>query len=298
MSERIKILFVDDDKRYAEPLVDKAFNEYGLYLDHYEDWEEAKTKLTGPESEYAAIIIDGKGKLAQGSKGDDPKHLNVVLNDLKELKGKGFYIPYVINTAYYEELNTYFGEETMVSKKNQKQLFEIILRLISSSSQEKIKSKYAEAFEAIGEDYLNNEAGDNLLEVLIDFEDNTWTSNSFTPLRKVIESVCKSIHSYDDYLIPLGCLAFENEKVNLFYCELRLTGRDIRQKNSATILYPKVDAVFPAHIGSLFGAIVNVSHKCSHPDYSSYVTKYSLGFVINGLIDLLIWYKKFIDENY
>ena len=136
------------------------------------------------------------------------------------------------------------------------------------------------------------------MEVLTDYEENTWSSNSFTPLRKVIESVCKSIHEYDDDLIPYGCLAYENDKVNLFYCELRLTGRDIRKKNSGEILFPRVNAVLPEHIGSLFGAIVNVAHKCSHPDYAKYVTKYSLGFVIHGLIDLLIWYRRFIDENY
>ena len=298
MSKDIKILFVDDDKRYSEPLKDRIYNELGYELDHYEDWEEAKSKLLMDPSVYSAIIVDGKGKLSQSSKGDDDKHLHVVLSDLKELKGKGELIPHIINTAYYDELHKYFGEDPIVSKDQPEKLIDLLKSTIKGSSNDKIKAKYDEAFYAIGDKYLSIECEENLMEVLHDYEENTWTSNSFTPLRKVIESICKSIHSYDDQLIPYGCLAFESGKVNLFYCELRLTGREIRKPHSATVLFPRVDAVLPDHLGSLFGAIVKVAHKCSHPDYAVFVTKYSLGFVIQGTIDLLIWYKKFIDENY
>lgn len=298
MEKSYKLLLVDDDKRYAEPLIERAYTECNFEIDYCEDWEEGKSKLIENLQLYSAIILDGKGKLRRDEKGDNPKHLSEALQDLKEMQGKGNYIPYVINTAYYDELSIYFGNENMNDKKDTSNLFKILNRIIKTGDYERIKTKYVEAFEPFDAGYLSPELLGNLIEVLLDFENNKWTENSFTPLRKIIESIYIGLHEFDDKLIPYACLRFDNEQVNFKFCELRMTGREIREQSSGKILLAKIDPVLPENIGVTIGSLTKICSISSHADKKKYITKYSLGIVINGVIDLLIWYKYFVDQNY
>jgi hypothetical protein len=297
MINTFKILFVDDDKRYAEPLIDRAYSEHNIELEHHDNWEEALTCLDEQFDNYKAIIIDGKGRKTKESKGDDIGHVVQALNDLCERKGKGKYIPYAVLSKYIEIKGLIDPTIFFEKLKDENALFEYLMKKILESDVSKIRIKYTEAFEAIGDKYLNQECAENLIEVFKEFENNTWSRNSFTPLRKIIESVYKSLHNYDDNLLPSGCLRFENGQVNFKFCELRLTGQEIREHNSARILYAKINPIFPKHIGSMIGPITKTCSEASHTDEGIY-TKYSLGMILFTIVDLLIWYKKFVDEKY
>lgn len=292
MSDKIKILFVDDDSRYAEPVIDKAYNDYNYDLDHYEDWEEAKTKLVNNHSDYAAIIIDGKGKLTQGSKGDDPKHLNIVLSDLKEMKGKGIYIPYVINTAYYEELYQYFGDEIMVSKKDQDKLFEMLKKLVSSSEIEKLKVKYHSAFIPFSKNIIDKKYQHILVEMLNCLEQEDYRKKNLNVIRDLLEAFFLTL--IDNYeCIPE---AFKNNKgnPNHAWCTRFFTGR---ATNDSTGQTHTIGFNIPDHISWSISYLKELSNSFSHLNEND-TLKMPFISTTYAMLTLLEWLPEFIDENF
>src|SRR5665648_201375 len=149
-----KVLFVDDDGRYAQPLIDRAYTDYNFDLDYCDNWEEAISKLNEDFSAYKAVIVDGKGRKKKDTKGDDISHVVLAIQDLSERKGKGKYIPYVVLSKYLDIKGlvdpTIFFEKGIDENK----MFEYLKKRILESDVEKIRLKYAEAFEAIGNLYL------------------------------------------------------------------------------------------------------------------------------------------------
>lgn len=293
MKANYKVLFVDDDRRYAEPLIERAFSEYNIELDYHENWEEALSCLADDNSgSYQGVIIDGKGKKTKDSKGDDVSHVVLALRDLSERKGKGKFLPYVVLSKYLEikdlvEMDIFFEKG-----KDEDEMFKYFIKRIANLESEKIKAKYSEPFEIIGQ-YFSKDVNLNLLEVLIDFESNTWTKNSFTPLRKIIEAIYIGLHEYDDRLIPHECLRF-NGQVNLKYCELRVTGKDIIDQVTGKIKFQRIPPILPENLQLLINPLTKICNKASHNDTGKNLTKYALGTVIFGVLDLLLWYSQFV----
>lgn len=297
MENALKILFVDDDPRYAESLIDRAFNEFRLELEHYDNWEEAFSKLKENFETYHGVIIDGKGKLRKDSKDDDQRHVTKAIGDLRELKGNRQYIPFVILSKYLE-IKDAILEPFFEKGKDENEMFEFLINEIQSLDDNKIRIKYQDAFAAFGENYLDKSAEKNLLEAIRSFENDNCNDNSFTPLRKIIEAIYENIHEKDDKLIPYGCLRFDNNKINFAWCERRLRGLIINDRNTREIIYPKSMSVLPEYLGLGIGVFTNLCNNAMHIGYKEFITKNTLGACLYFIIDLLIWYKKFVDEKY
>lgn len=297
MEKPLKILFIDDDPRYAESLIDRAFNEFGLELDHYDNWEEAFTKLKDGFESYCGVIIDGKGKLRKESKDDDQRHVSKAIGDLRELKGKRLFIPFVILSKYLEIKDSIL-DPFFEKSKDEDEMFVFLINEIKNLQNNKIQVKYQDAFEAFGEGYLDKSAEANLFEAIDSFENDDWNDNSFTPLRKVIEAIYKDLHEKDDELIPYGCLRFDNDKINFAWCERRLKGEIINEPKTWKVLYKKSEPVLPKHIASLLRSFTELCNSNLHIGNCEYITKNTLASCLFFIIDLLIWYKKFVDENY
>ena len=283
-----RVLIVDEDGTYVNELNSQASDNY--VFEKYEDWETASSELHDNSNNYDVIIFDAIVKLDADEKNGDKGNLHDALNELTELRRTDqIFIPHLI----IGKGNSKFSKnESIIDKNDTNNLFEVLKHLISSKDEYKIKIKYPEAFGAFEKGYLGPDDKKNLIEVLIDFENNTWSKNSFNPLRKVIEAVYKSLHDYDDELLPYSCVD-ENGKVNFEYCARRLSGRE----NTIQKL-EKTDPVLPKHISWIIQPITHVCHIASHKNKNKDITKYSLGTVLFGVIDLLIWYKSYIDENY
>lgn len=297
MEKTWKILFVDDDPRYAAPLIDMAFSEFGLELEYYDNWEEAFSNLTENFELYHGVIIDGKGKLRKDSKDDDQKHVSKAIGDLRELRGNKQYIPYVILSKYLE-IKDAVVEPFFEKGLNEKEMFDFLIKEIQNLADNKIRIKYQDAFAAFGDNYLDKSAEENLLEAIRSFENNNWNHNSFTPLRKIIEAVYKSIHEKDDELIPYACLRFENNQINFTYCERRLKGQTINERGTGPVLFPAVESVLPRHLRAVIAEFTKLCSRSMHADYRDNINKFTHGSCLFFVIDLLIWYKNFVDENY
>jgi hypothetical protein len=152
----IKVLFVDDDPRYAKGLQDLAYSKYNIELIHYEDWEEAKTELSENPNRYFAIVLDALGKTRKGQTGDDPKHISTAIRDINKYFGNNNYF---ILTAYYDRVVTFLPDDEKIFHKNSEEnkLFRSIIDLFKNSIKSNIASKFPKVMQFIDEYFFDEQ---------------------------------------------------------------------------------------------------------------------------------------------
>lgn len=70
MSYYPKVLFVDDDARYAKSLQQRVYITHKIELIHFESWEEARSELLENYKKYSAVVLDALGKVNMDQSGD------------------------------------------------------------------------------------------------------------------------------------------------------------------------------------------------------------------------------------
>jgi hypothetical protein len=176
----IKVLFVDDDSRYAKGLCERVFDEFNIELTHYEAWDEAKTELFENPNKYSAIILDALGKLTQEGEGENQKHLTTAL---LEIEKEGINLPYFVLTAYAEKIDLYLPENIIKfnKKKEEEKLFTLIREKFKDSVKNAVAQLYSDELGFIEENYQ-----DEQLKYFIElFSDINGTSNVFEDLTKL-----------------------------------------------------------------------------------------------------------------
>lgn len=291
MEKPYRVLFVDDDERYAKPLIDRA-SQYDLLFDYCDNWEEARSKLDDDFESYQAVILDGKGKLSKEGTGDNQKHVIQAINDLQEMKGKRKYIPYAVLSKYIEVKDIILGE-IFEKDKDEVQMFEHLILEIEKSGTNKIRIKYPEPFTCFGEEYLSTEYETYLVNIIKVFENRELTDPEnllFNPCRVLLERVFDKITEVDEKILPYALANFERQRpVN---CSKYLIG--------LTVTVDKVQYTgtkfLDDYISQQIQTIIAVCHPASHEIQKKY-THYTFKSVLWAIFDVLIWLKKFIDER-
>ncbi|MBE0637036.1 MAG: hypothetical protein IH598_00780 [Bacteroidales bacterium] len=293
MEKIYKVLFVDDDRRYADSLIDRAAGN-NFQLDYYDNWEDAKSKLDEDFDSYDAVIIDGKGKLTKDSRGDNQKHVSRAIKELSEMKGAGSYIPYVVLSKYIEVKDSV--DATFFEKnREENEMFEYLTFQIENSDKNKIRVKYPEPFSCFGDKYLNKKHEKFLINIIKVFESNKIDNPEnllFNPCRIMLEEIFRQVSSIDEKVLPHALMNFEKQRVALTNCSKYLSG--------LTVTVDKVPysgtKLLDDHVSQQIQTIIAVCHPSSHEIQEKY-SKYTFMSVLWALFDLLIWLKRFIDEK-
>lgn len=156
MSYYPKVLFVDDDKRYAKTLQERVYVTHKIVLIHFESWEEAKSEFLENYNIYCAIILDALGKINMDDSGDNQKHVSVAIRDMAK---SGRHIPYYILTAYFDRVSSFLPEDEAIFHKNSEEdkLFRLISENFSNSAKSKISLQYPIIVQFIDEHFLNEQ---------------------------------------------------------------------------------------------------------------------------------------------
>lgn len=299
MEKIYKVLFVDDDRRYADPLIDRATGK-NFQLEHYDNWEDAKSKLDEDFDSYDAVIIDGKGKLTKDSGGDNQKHVSRAIKDLSEMKGAGSYIPYVVLSKYIEVKDSV--DATFFEKNGEENaMFEFLIFQIENSENKKIKAKDPEPFSCFGDKYLDKKHEKFLINIIKVFESDKIDNPEnllFNPCRIMLEQIFREINQNDPKTLPYALVNFEKQRVPLDICLNYLSGTLEKIKGYSGIKFPdyRGNKVLPDYISEQIQTIIAVCHPSSHEIQDKY-SKYTFMSVLWALFDVLIWLKRFIDEK-
>lgn len=185
----------------------------------------------------------------------------------------------------------------------EEKLFDYLIEEIKKTDTNRIRQKYADAFECFGDKYIPSEKETILLDTLKNVENDKWDKKSLSALRDLLEAVYKKLHDYDDELLPYECVHYREMKVNLFYCYLLLTGKDVRKSGTGEIMhspkYTTKERLLPKHLDNLLNPIQLIIQKSSHDDDDvANMNIYTLRAITFGVMDFLIWFKKYVDKFY
>lgn len=197
----IKILMSDDDLRIHQSCIEEA-KFFDVELICFEDWESAELELQKNFDSYAAVILDGKGKLNADSKEGDGRHAVRSVGWLKEQKGKGRHVPTVIYTAYLEDLDAY-NQDNLVMKlfdKHSDNGFQEVLNFlkveVKNNPKNKFRSRHAVVSE-FSEKYFSIQNKQILLTVFNDLStsnhDFMWKKQTLDSLRRLNEALVDTI---------------------------------------------------------------------------------------------------------
>jgi len=292
------VLLSDDDLRYSNSLVETAA-EFGIDLVHFTDWESAYSSLVSDPDRFDAIILDGKGRLTDDDPGGNIQHITKALNDINELRGSGIILPVVINTAYLAKMSEIISGEKILPKGDEKILLEYIINQIKGTPEYKVRSKFKDVFEIFDDIYLPKESSKRLVNILLLIEAKELSNIEdllFNPVRKLLESIYKRLHELDENLIPYSCVSF-GDRVRLDWCYFRLLGKDVI--DSREIVVRRIPRVLPKYLGPIVKSITDLTNIQSHDSNDAIsFSCYTIHHVIYGLMDTLIWFKIYVDENY
>jgi CheY-like chemotaxis protein len=289
--EKFKVLFVDDDKRYAQSLVDRAFSEAKLDLEHVDNWEEAISRITENE-EFQAIIIDGKGKKTKDGKGDDMSHVTKAIEDIGNIKGQGNYIPYAFLSKYIEVKELIEPERFFEKTKDEKRLFAFLIDQIKSSPIEKLKVKYSAAFSPFSKNIIDKKYQHVLVEMLNCLEQEDYRKKNLNVIRDLLEAFYLTL--IDNYeCIPES---FKNNRgnPNHAWCARYFSGKPTRDNfdRNHTISFD-----IPDHISWSISYIKELSNGFSHISEDETLKNAFISTAF-AMLTILEWLPEFIDENY
>ena len=127
----------------------------------------------------------------------------------------------------------------------------------------------------------------------IDSNDEFVIKNNAGAIRKFLEAVYKQMKEVSNDWLPDEM--FINGLVNLEWTYRYLSGLPTKIPKGPEF---KIEPVFPTHISLMVKMIKETSSISGSHDYESSVTNYTLKCLTYGLLDLLLWFKKYVQAHY
>jgi hypothetical protein len=295
-----KVLISDDDKNYVDSQLDLASN-LGIELVHHDNWQSAKAELENNWKDYQGIILDGKGRLKAGAKGEDINHLKKALRDIAQLQVTKGYIQVLINTGFVEDSQSILYDEVYFEKGDEERMYAELVRLIELTDTGKLKKEFNNIFELYDNNVLSPASKTHFIDVLYFTELYVGTisyDNFLTPIRKIIESLLISFTEYG--LLPKD---FTNNQIHLNPSLNYLSGKETRvlkydkkTRKGKELFFEIKKKPIPSHlVNSLFN-VLRITQQGSHLTGGK-ISKYKYKSIVYQLFDFLQWYGEFIKKN-
>jgi len=297
-----KVLWFDDQHETFESLKDDA-KQQGIILIGFTNAEEGIAELESNLISYDAVIVDGKFYKNAGATGDavnDSALFNVArFLDKREGIKK---IPWFIFSGQPDFLNKSnpIAAEYKANKVYNKNFDADIEKLWNDIKKEadqqldtQIRLKYHRVFEVCVEKYIGENAHHDLLSILKkENSENAFTDPNlyFNPLRKTMDDLFMAFNKYG--LIPD---VFVKPSVALNESSKFLSGGVEKGYKLDTLVFPKVVS---DHVRSILAVCQPAAHRSEIDNFINEVnSSYLLLSVTYQVLDVLLWFKGFIDAN-
>lgn len=313
-----RVLWFDDCHETQEPTKDEALVE-GITLVGYSNAQDGLRELQNNLFSYDAVLVDGLFYSSNLDSGDavNDNALFTVARFLDKMEDKKK-IPWFIlsgQASFTKEANRIAVEykENKVYDKNSdedfKKLWNDIKREADKQIETQIKHRYQNVFDVCSEEYIGVKASKYLIDILCsiecpeaEFDDEKY----FNGIRKVVELVFRASNKIG--LLHDKCIP--NDIVNLTWSSLFMAGKEIEIKPSNDKI-SCAKSHFPLLLANNVKAILDITSAASHTegeekengkvnfaDYKKLITSnYLLYSLVFQVMDLLLWFKKYADEN-
>ncbi len=310
---RYKVIWFDDEHKTLDIIREKAYVN-GIDLIGFDNSKEGINELEKRIEYYDAAISDGIFFQAPGQSGDSVTDIalfdvGMALNRLKHRKN----LPWFILSGqdkFTKEKNSFanaFKENKVYDKLNEDHLvslWEMIKNEADKQLETQIRHEYSKVFDLCTDKYIGEDASKHLMVILKSFKDSTIVFDDelyFTQIRIIIEKLFRKANQIG--LLHDKCV--EGGKVNLTESSLFLSGEITKHLEVSC-----EKSHFTKIISDLVKSILFITGAASHTveaeikkninltEFRNTIrTPYLLYSLTFQLMDVLIWFKSYSDNN-
>jgi hypothetical protein len=305
---KYNVLWIDDDcNTTGRDFIGQAEQD-GVDITAFESHEEGIAFLEKNLFSFHAVILDAKVKYKKDDTVIGLEGLRASRDRLIQLNNK-VDLPYFIFTGQpdYQKNEVFkesFGEFYIKGEDNEKLILDLINR-IENKEDYILQNEYRRVFEVCSEKYIGTESKKHLLQILASirkpnevFDDELY----FTQIRIILEYMFRSANKFG--LLHNACIK-KNGNVNLSESSLFLAGKETLHLNVRCGI-----SHFPNLIADSVQSILFITGAASHttnPEIKNNIdlltyreiirTPYLLYGLTFKLMDVLIWFKEYVDLN-
>jgi hypothetical protein len=296
------ILWIDDEHEDLTSTKGRAKSN-GINLIGFKSLNSGMSELERNFHFYDGILLDAKFY-----ENDDDVAGSVDTDNVHRAKerllqlGKKFEIFVYTGQAEAFEDKTFNKAFKKVYKKGSSderdRLFNDIKIAASSQEDTQIRHIYKRVFDVCNEKYIGELAGQDILN-LLKVNDETNIDNHFNAIRKVVEDLFIAFNKFN--LLPKE---FVSPSIALNQSSIFLAGQE--QYESTDAVYKKYkhlqETHLPKQIAFYLRSILSITQPAAHrSDIDLFVktikTPFLLKSVFFQLLDVLVWFKMYVDTN-
>ena len=284
--QKINVVIIDDETSWVETIYNAAARN-GIELTHCTNLEEGMNTLESSKK-YLSVILDGYCLVNKDEDVPSKSFLSKAFKKIDALieRQDRFLLP-VINTAF-DEYSEYFSERAQIfDKKSQTdELFTFIRSETKKSPEMQIKNKHVKVFEIFESGYLLDNVELKLLSVIksINDEDPSVIQANLSLMRTIIEAVKDKLYAVDPNISQPGtpAIAFlKNLAGNWDYSAKR----------------PTSNQYMPKYICDQMVTLYTIASETASHHSNLCPTKYTVKAMENSLLEFLLWFKNWMDDN-
>jgi hypothetical protein len=295
------ILWIDDEHETLTGTKGRA-KRNGINLIPFKSLNSGMDELSRNDSYYDGVLLDAKFfENEDDVKGtEDTYNVHRAKERLLQLKKK-FEVFVLTGQAEAYEDKTFKKAFTRVYKKGSDEeidrLFADIKEAAAMQEDTQIRHSYKRVFEVCNEKYIGEFAGQDILN-LIKVNDDSNLDNNFNAIRKVVEDLFVAFHKFNllpvEFVIP-GIALNESSR---FLAGKGSDGSLFSEKG-----YQHLEEThLPKQIAFYLRSILSVTQAGSHRSeidlhVKTIKTPFLFKSVIFQLMDLLAWFKMYVDSN-
>ncbi|MFC2109330.1 hypothetical protein ACFLSU_02050 [Bacteroidota bacterium] len=298
---RYKVLWIDDDAEKQDGFLDSAYLN-GLDINCCKTSKLGMEELTSKIEQYDAVILDA---MVYNESEDEKAALTGLFNSIKKINrlSERKKIPYFIFSGYIDQgehasAREMLADETIfIKSKDNKALFKAIKEAADKQIDTQIRHKYQRVFDVCTEKYIGENAGTDLLKLLLSV-DNSTTENQFNSLRKIVEDVFIAFNKFQ--LLPN---TFITPSISINESSRFLSGKNHKGELFTEKGYQHIEEThLPEQISSMLWNILSITQNGSHRStidqhVKTLNTAYLFQSVLYQLFDVIVWFKIYIDSN-
>lgn len=306
----INVLLLDDEIDFLQDFEQSAKSHRVIIENHFTNAKEGIQYIKENHNKIDAVILDGFFLSdEEASKIKSKKALSQTISTLKKLfHTEGIHIPHCILTGYLEDLkDDSISLDTKIFHKGEddEKLFEYLKNQVKKSEDYKIKNTYSDVFKVFDNGYMPQDKEPDLIQILKKMESKAKYNKdgAFNPLRKMYEAFVKCFHDEafetdkdQDFVHRKIFSGPNHEHVNIKGSWFYFSGMEVK-RNGKTFIKERSEPVFPEHIKNLTSGFVDLIQTESH-DYPEEVTHYAYKSAVFALLELLVWYNNFCNQNF
>jgi cold shock CspA family protein len=298
---RYQVLWIDDDAEKQDGFLDSAYLN-GLDINYYKTSKLGMEELVSKMEQYDAVILDA---MVYNESEDEKAALTGLFNSIKKINALSDRkkIPYFIFSGYIDQdqhasAREMLADETIfIKSKDNKALFKAIKVEADKQIDTQIRHKFSTVFDVCTEKYIGENAGVDLLNLLLSI-DNLNIENQFNTLRKIVEDVFIAFNKFQ--LLPNE---FITPSISINESSRFLSGKNHKDKLFTEKGYQHIkETHLPVQISSMLWNILSItqdgSHRAKIDAHVKYLnTTYLFQSVLYQLLDIIVWFKIHIDSN-